>query len=351
MRKVAWTVGAAAVAVAVGLGAATPAMAADSGGAVEMQRLYHPNSGEHFYTENTNERDHLVKVGWRYEGTGWVAPAKSATPVYRLYNPNAGDHHYTMSKGERDWLVGKGWRYEGIGWYSSDAKAVPLYRQYNPNARTGSHNFTTSRGEQGVLVSKGWRAEGTAWYGLDPRAALPHEHAWATRTVTDRAGHYESVVDKPAWDEPSYEDQPTYAAVSDYDVNDPLGEGTVEVRTDEEFEAVMADLSKCYREVVFCSDDSDWNYEKGGDYKLTKAGWAADNDLPMTAQVEDPDNPGSYYWSSRWCSSAQTREIQVGTERVQVGTTHHDATYKRVWVPAVTHEETYCTICGKVKGE
>ena len=186
MRKVAWTVGAAAVAVAVGLGAATPAMAADSGGAVEMQRLYNPNSGEHFYTGNTNERDHLVKVGWRYEGVGWVAPAKSATPVYRLYNPNAGDHHYTMSKGERDHLVKVGWRYEGIGWYSSDAKSVPLYRQYNPNARTGSHNFTTSRGEQAALVSKGWRAEGTAWYGTsakasqgplsdayDPRAASP----------------------------------------------------------------------------------------------------------------------------------------------------------------------------------
>ena len=351
MRKSAWAVGAAAVAVAVGLGAATPALAADSGGAVEMQRLYNPNSGEHFYTANTNERDHLVQVGWRYEGVGWVAPAKSSTPVYRLYNPNAGDHHYTMSATERDWLVRKGWRYEGVGWYSSDSKAVTLYRQYNPNARSGAHNFTTSRGEQGVLVSKGWRAEGTAWYGLDPRAARPHEHAWATRTVTDKPGHYESVVDTPAWDEPIYEDQPVYDRATEYNVFDPLGEGTLEVRTDAEFDALMSDMSKCYKEVSFCSNDSDWNYEKGGEYGEQKPLWAVANGLPTTAKVEDPDNPGSYYWESRWCDETPTHEYQTGTERVQVGTTHHDATYKKVWVPAKTHEETYCTICGKVKGE
>ena len=180
---------AASVAVAAGLGlgavAATPAMAADWGGTQPMHRLYNPNSGEHFYTASDHERDHLVSVGWRSEGEGWVAPAKSSTPVYRLYNPNAGDHHYTMSKGERDWLVGKGWRYEGIGWYSSDAKAVPLYRQYNPNARTGSHNFTTSRGEQAVLVSRGWRAEGTAWYGTSTKAAQgPLSDAYDPRAAT-----------------------------------------------------------------------------------------------------------------------------------------------------------------------
>ena len=35
---------------------------------VDMHRLYNPNSGEHFYTANTAEKDHLVKVGWKYEG-------------------------------------------------------------------------------------------------------------------------------------------------------------------------------------------------------------------------------------------------------------------------------------------
>ena len=194
---------AASVAVAAGLGlgavAATPAMAADWGGTQPMHRLYNPNSGEHFYTASDHERDHLVSVGWRSEGEGWVAPAKSSTPVYRLYNPNAGDHHYTMSRGERDWLVGKGWRYEGIGWYSSDAKAVPLYRQYNPNARTGSHNFTTSRGEQAALVSKGWRAEGTAWYGTSAKAAQgPLSDAYDPRAASPTVAVGSSVDPRSA---------------------------------------------------------------------------------------------------------------------------------------------------------
>ncbi|MBQ9277907.1 MAG: Ig-like domain-containing protein [Lachnospiraceae bacterium] len=133
---------------------------------IEMFRLYNPNSGEHFYTSNVAEKDNLVGVGWRYEGIGWKAPAKSNTPVYRLYNKNAGDHHYTMSEKEKDNLVSLGWKYEGIGWYSDDAKSVPLYRQYNPNAKAGSHNYTTSKAENDKLVSLGWRDEGIGWYGV-----------------------------------------------------------------------------------------------------------------------------------------------------------------------------------------
>ena len=168
--------GFAAAAVVAGLGAgalclpATTALATDSGETQPMYRLYNPNSGEHFYTASAGERDALVRVGWRYEGEGWTAPAKSATPVYRLYNPNAGDHHYTTSAGERDSLKRAGWNYEGIGWYGSDAKAVPLYRQYNPNARTGTHNYTTSAGERDHLVRLGWRDEGVGWYGVETNA-------------------------------------------------------------------------------------------------------------------------------------------------------------------------------------
>lgn len=131
-----------------------------------MHRLYNPNSGEHFYTADTSERDYLVQVGWTYEGAGWTAPAVSNSPVYRLYNVNGGDHHYSTDKKEHDWLVSLGWRSEGIGWYSDDKKAVPLYRQYNPNAKSGSHNFTTSKSENDWLVTLGWRAEGIGWYGL-----------------------------------------------------------------------------------------------------------------------------------------------------------------------------------------
>ncbi|MEY8436296.1 hypothetical protein AAK967_00905 [Atopobiaceae bacterium 24-176] len=133
-----------------------------------MYRLYNPYTGEHFYTADAKERDNIVKVGWRYEGVGWTAPANSKTPVWRLYNPYVpgGDHHYTTDKAEYDRLVRLGWKGEGVGWYSDDAKGVAVYRQYNPYATTGTHNFTANQSEHKNLVSCGWKGEGIAWYGM-----------------------------------------------------------------------------------------------------------------------------------------------------------------------------------------
>ena len=139
-----------------------------------MFRLYNPNSGEHFYTAHSAERNSLVKAGWKSEGIGWIAPKYSTTPVYRLYNPNAGDHHYTISQLERAFLIRTGWNDEGIGWYSDDEKRVPLYRQYNRHALAGSHNYTTNRNEHLDLVSKGWLDEGIGWFALEGgRSAQP----------------------------------------------------------------------------------------------------------------------------------------------------------------------------------
>lgn len=130
----------------------------------KMWRLYNPNSGEHFYTASTTERDHLYDVGWNIEGYGWTSPTTRGEPVYRLYNPNAGDHHYTMSAEERDMLVSEGWNYEGVAWLAWKKGNDPVYREYNPNATTGAHNFTTSKAEHDYLVSIGWKDEGIAFY-------------------------------------------------------------------------------------------------------------------------------------------------------------------------------------------
>lgn len=133
----------------------------------KMYRLYNPNSGEHFYTSDENEKISLVNSKWKYEGVGWMAPTTSKTPVYRLYNENSGDHHYTTDKNEKDTLLRLGWKDEKIGWYSDDQKAIPLYRQYNPNAEVGTHNYTVDKNENDGLVKAGWNAEGIAWYGVD----------------------------------------------------------------------------------------------------------------------------------------------------------------------------------------
>ena len=130
-----------------------------------MYRLYNPNSGEHFYTSDTFERDHVIAAGWNDEGIGWTAPTEGQ-PVYRLYNANAGDHHYTISANERDTLVSIGWTDEGIGWMSDPARGVPIWREYNPYATAGAHNFTASLNEHVELCGLGWRGEGIAWYGM-----------------------------------------------------------------------------------------------------------------------------------------------------------------------------------------
>ena len=134
--------------------------------ALDMYRLYNPNSGEHFYTSSSDERDVLIDAGWNYEGIGWIAPSTSSTPVYRLYNPYAGEHHYTTSVDERNNLISVGWNDEGIGWYSDDNCSIPLYRQYNPNEYANNHNYTTSQEENNYLISIGWRPEGIGWYGV-----------------------------------------------------------------------------------------------------------------------------------------------------------------------------------------
>ncbi len=133
---------------------------------ISMFRLYNPNSGEHFYTADVNEKNNLVSVGWKYEGIGWTAPATSDKPVYRLYNQNGGEHHYTLDASERDFLVSLGWKFEDIGWYSADTDGIPLYRQYNPNAFANNHNYTADKSENDWLVSLGWKYEGIGWYGV-----------------------------------------------------------------------------------------------------------------------------------------------------------------------------------------
>ena len=126
-----------------------------------VYRLYNPNSGEHFYTLNVNERDKLIEAGWSDEGVAWYSSEDSAVPVYRLYNPNEGDHHFTLNADERGHLIEIGWIDEGIGWYSEKSETVPVYRLYNPNS--GHHFFTADLTEARSCIKAGWSDEGIAW--------------------------------------------------------------------------------------------------------------------------------------------------------------------------------------------
>lgn len=170
------------------LGAApASALAAESEGGepVEMYRLYNPNSGEHFYTAQVAERNHLVVDGWTFEGVGWQAPS-AGKAVYRLYNPNTGDHHYTANAEESHDLVVNGWTFEGIGWQAGGDTDV--YREYNPNAATGAHNFTTSAAEGEALVGVGWTDEGVAWQASGAGRSLTQEEDDLVQALHDLTG-------------------------------------------------------------------------------------------------------------------------------------------------------------------
>ena len=185
-------------AVTLSLSALSPVFAQEQTPSVSMYRLYNKNTGEHFYTADTNERKTLLYCGWKDEGIGWFAPTHSNTPVYRLYNPNAGDHHYTMYPNERQTLINLGWKDEGIGWYSDDAKTVPMYREYNPNAKFGTHNYTCQPKEHASLIQLGWKDENIAWYAVESDAPIEKGHfeqVWI-EGKTERVPIYE---DKVVW--------------------------------------------------------------------------------------------------------------------------------------------------------
>ena len=181
---------------------------------LEMYRLYNPNSGEHFYTANWNEKEMLSRVGWRYEGSGWVAPLKGQD-VYRMYNPNAGDHHYTLNANERDFLIKSGWRYEGVAWKSSGQ--YPLYRLYNPNARAGSHHYTLSEAEKVHLTNVGWRYEGISWYAIGLGAPTSHRSSSNSGNIANPEMYPNCEAARRAGVTPIYRGQPGYSSKLDRD--------------------------------------------------------------------------------------------------------------------------------------
>lgn len=134
----------------------------DDGDRVPVYRLYNRYTGMHHYTVDASERDGLVELGWKDEGTSFTV-SSNGYPVYRLYNPYdpKGLHHYTMSREEADKMVRDGWKDEGIGWYVPKDGSLPVYRLYNQYS--GEHLFTTNFGEYESAAEAGWIQESVAW--------------------------------------------------------------------------------------------------------------------------------------------------------------------------------------------
>jgi lysyl endopeptidase len=139
-----------------------------------IYRFYNTQSGTHFMTANTFERDFIIGTAphFRYEGIAFYAYASGTaglSPVYRFYNRLADAHFYTISQAERDHVIATqpNFSYEGAAWYAKVAtggESSPLYRFYN--LISGTHFYTTSEAEKNYIQSNlpSYRYEGVGYY-------------------------------------------------------------------------------------------------------------------------------------------------------------------------------------------
>ena len=133
-----------------------------------MYRLYNPYTHEHLFTTDATEKDNLVSLGWRFEGTvGKVYMHGEKGGVYRLYNPTTGEHHYTTKEDELAKCVKAGWINEGVKFFSvldSDKQTVGVVSMYNPYEKKFYHHYTSDAAEIAKMVKDGWRKEEIKWY-------------------------------------------------------------------------------------------------------------------------------------------------------------------------------------------
>lgn len=161
---------------------------------ISIFRVYNPNSGEHLHTMNSNEKDYLIRLGWRYEGVSMVVTT-TGNQLYRIYNPNSGEHHFTLNMNEINMLKRAGWRYEGVAWLTPKS-GVAMYRVFNPNSRgAGSHHYTMDVNERNNLLKAGWQNEGISWYTLGTKSRQEIMLDWfyarqgkVTYSMTNRTG-------------------------------------------------------------------------------------------------------------------------------------------------------------------
>ena len=88
--------------------------------------------------------------------------------MYRLYNQWSGDHFYTANYEEYEHLHSLGWSQEGIAFFSADKDTgAPIYRLFNKWLTRGTHLFTTDKSEYDNLVKIGRSGEGIALRALE----------------------------------------------------------------------------------------------------------------------------------------------------------------------------------------
>lgn len=124
-----------------------------------VYRFHNSQTGAHFYTTSTTERDTVRATlpQFRFEGQAFSAHGSAdvgLSPVHRFFNAATGVHFYTISADEKAYVESRlpCFRYEGVAYHASEAAGAglsPLYRFYV--ASKGFHFYTAGGGEAATI--------------------------------------------------------------------------------------------------------------------------------------------------------------------------------------------------------
>lgn len=139
-----------------------------------VYRFFNQETGAHFYTASTAERDRVINEldQFDFEGPSFgFAPDgdPAAEPVFRFFNSETGVHFYTISEQERDFILSTltRFQFEGEAYAAYEEPAdgtIPLYRFFN--TATGAHFYTPSEAERATVIDTlpQFEPEGIAYF-------------------------------------------------------------------------------------------------------------------------------------------------------------------------------------------
>ena len=132
-----------------------------------------PITGLHHFTSDTKEASSLTNKGWKLEGLAWnLIPSAGGESgglieVHRLYNPNNKDHLLTLNDAEVTSAQKQGYLYEGVAGRAlsipSSGSSVFTVVQRFLKPSSGEHFYTASSAEAATLPGLGFVSEGPAW--------------------------------------------------------------------------------------------------------------------------------------------------------------------------------------------
>jgi hypothetical protein len=141
-----------------------------------FNRSFNPNANYHFFTTSRAEFEVTVRNGLHDETSRnsgvavFLSAGPNITAIHRMRNPNTGRHYYTANTGERDFLISRTWIYEKDEGFVSTVQGpgmVPIHRLYNRDS--GVHLYIENDGQKDAILAMFpgiWESHGILGFGF-----------------------------------------------------------------------------------------------------------------------------------------------------------------------------------------